>query len=189
MRFKYIYQTSVSGHCMRFISKTCQTVSDISTRYVNFTSFFNLIGAMEYAKQNISDLLCNRIDISQLVITKELTKTEYANKQAHVELAIKMKKRDPGSAPKLGDRVPYVIIAAAKGTPAYQKAEDPIFVLDNRGMPTNFLATFWIHTPTHTYISTIFFTLKTFQEAHVFFFFATLSLFLTLVVECFYWLL
>jgi len=89
-------------------------------------------GAMEYAKQNISDLLCNRIDISQLVITKELTKTEYTNKQAHVELAIKMKKRDPGSAPKLGDRVPYVIIAAAKGTPAYQKAEDPIYVLDNR---------------------------------------------------------
>ena len=45
-----------------------------------------------------------------------------------------MKKRDPGSAPKLGDRVPYVIIAAAKGVPAYQKAEDPIYVLDNRGM-------------------------------------------------------
>ena len=80
-------------------------------------------GAMEYAKRNISDLLCNRVDISQLVITKELTKTEYANKQAHVELAAKMKKRDAGSAPKLGDRVPYVIIAGAKGTPAYQKAE------------------------------------------------------------------
>lgn len=31
----------------------------------------------------ISDLLCNRIDISQLIITKELTKTkeEYAAKQ------------------------------------------------------------------------------------------------------------
>ena len=89
---------------------------------------------MEYAKQNISDLLCNRIDISQLVITKELTKTEYANKQAHVELAAKMKKRDPGSAPKLGDRVPYVIISAAKGVPAYLKAEDPLYVLDNNGM-------------------------------------------------------
>ena len=82
-------------------------------------------GAMEYAKRNISDLLCNRVDISQLVITKELTRTEkdYAAKQAHVELANKMKKRDAGSAPKLGDRVPYVIIAGAKGTPAYQKAE------------------------------------------------------------------
>ena len=46
--------------------------------------------AMEYAKQNISDLLCNRVDISQLVITKELTKTDkdYANKQAHVELGM-----------------------------------------------------------------------------------------------------
>jgi len=46
-------------------------------------------GAIEYAKQTISDLLCNRIDISQLVITKELTKTdsEYAGKQAHCELA------------------------------------------------------------------------------------------------------
>merc|ERR1712165_703843 len=88
-------------------------------------------GAMELAQQCISDLFCNRVDISQLVITKELAKTNYDNKQAHVELANKMKKRDAGSAPKLGDRVPYIIIAASKGTPAYQKAEDPIYVLEN----------------------------------------------------------
>jgi len=75
--------------------------------------------------------LCNRIDLSQLVITKELTKTNYAAKQAHVELAEKMKKRDPGNAPKLGDRVAYVFISAAKGTPAYQKAEDPVYALQN----------------------------------------------------------
>lgn len=87
--------------------------------------------AVEYVKQAISDLLCNRIDISQLVITKELTKHDYAAKQAHVELAAKMKKRDPGTAPKLGDRVPYVITAAAKSAPAYMKAEDPIYVLEN----------------------------------------------------------
>ena len=42
-----------------------------------------------------------------------------------------MRKRDAGSAPQLGDRVPYVIIASAKGTPAYKKAEDPIFVLEH----------------------------------------------------------
>lgn len=90
-------------------------------------------GAVEYVKQTISDLLCNRVDISQLVITKELTKSdkEYTAKQAHVELAAKMRKRDPGNAPKLGDRVPYVIISASKGTPAYAKAEDPIYVLEN----------------------------------------------------------
>ena len=34
-----------------------------------------------------------------------------------------MKKRDAGSAPQLGDRVPYVIIAAAKKTAAYLKSE------------------------------------------------------------------
>ncbi|XP_046862075.1 DNA polymerase delta catalytic subunit-like [Xenia sp. Carnegie-2017] len=91
------------------------------------------MGAVEYTKQVISDLLCNRIDISQLVITKELTKTgeEYSAKQAHSELAERMRKRDAGSAPKLGDRVPYVIIAGAKGMAAYQKAEDPIYVLEN----------------------------------------------------------
>jgi DNA polymerase delta subunit 1 len=74
-------------------------------------------------KEMISDLLCNRLDISQLVITKELAKEDYKAKQAHVELADKMKKRDPGTAPKLGDRVPYVITAAAKNTPAYMKSE------------------------------------------------------------------
>ena len=38
-------------------------------------------------------------------------------------LLFRMRKRDPGSAPKLGDRVPYVIIAGTKGAKAYEKAE------------------------------------------------------------------
>ncbi|XP_045387021.1 DNA polymerase delta catalytic subunit isoform X1 [Lemur catta] len=90
-------------------------------------------GAVAHAQEVISDLLCNRIDISQLVITKELTRAaaDYAGKQAHVELAERMRKRDPGSAPNLGDRVPYVIIGAAKGVAAYMKSEDPLFVLEH----------------------------------------------------------
>jgi DNA polymerase delta subunit 1 len=48
-----------------------------------------------------------------------------------VELAKKMKKRDPATAPAVGDRVPYVIIKAAKGAKAYEKAEDPIYALRN----------------------------------------------------------
>ncbi|VDO52257.1 unnamed protein product [Haemonchus placei] len=89
--------------------------------------------ALEFAKRVISDLLCNKIDISLLIISKELTKSgdKYQAKQAHVELAARMRKRDPGSAPRLGDRVPYVIIASAKNVPAYEKAEDPAFVLKN----------------------------------------------------------
>lgn len=94
---------------------------------------------------------------------------EYAGKQAHVELAERMKQRDAGkrtldsqridcvicfifagSAPSLGDRVAYVIIKGIKGksrlllyyicillmsspsgAAAYEKSEDPIYVLEN----------------------------------------------------------
>lgn len=76
--------------------------------------------------------------MSQLVITKALAKAgsffftslvanskdleliyplslDYAAKQAHVELANRMRARDAGSAPSLGDRVAYVIIKGTKG--------------------------------------------------------------------------
>lgn len=56
---------------------------------------------------------------------------DYDTKAAHVELAKKMKKRDPATAPAIGDRVPYVIVKAAKGAKAYEKAEDPIYALRN----------------------------------------------------------
>ncbi|KII69447.1 DNA polymerase delta catalytic subunit [Thelohanellus kitauei] len=90
-------------------------------------------GAVKHACQTISDLLMNKIDISLLIITKELRKTgeDYANKQPHSELAERLKKRDPGSAPKLGDRVPFVYIMGQKKDRAYEKAEDPLYVLEN----------------------------------------------------------
>jgi DNA polymerase delta subunit 1 len=99
-------------------------------------------GAVEYVKSQISNLLQNKMDISQLVITKSLNKgaeyalglggkkEDYKVKQAHVELAARMRKRDAGSAPQMGDRVPYVIIAGSKGAQTYEKAEDPIYVLE-----------------------------------------------------------
>ncbi|XP_022132709.1 DNA polymerase delta catalytic subunit [Momordica charantia] len=90
-------------------------------------------GAVQYVKNTISDLLMNRVDLSLLVITKGLTKTgdDYEVKAAHVELAERMRKRDAATAPNVGDRVPYVIIKAAKGAKAYEKSEDPIYVLEN----------------------------------------------------------
>ncbi|KAI0514384.1 DNA polymerase delta catalytic subunit [Xylaria bambusicola] len=88
-------------------------------------------GAQEYVKNIISELLQNKIDMSKLVITKALTKESYDAKQAHVELAARMKKRDPGSAPGLGDRVAYVMIKGASGSKNYENSEDPIYVLEN----------------------------------------------------------
>ncbi|XP_042438291.1 DNA polymerase delta catalytic subunit [Zingiber officinale] len=90
-------------------------------------------GAVQYVKNTISDLLMNRVDLSLLVITKGLTKTgsDYNVKSAHVELAEKMRKRDAATAPNVGDRVPFVIIKGTKDAKAYEKSEDPIYVLEN----------------------------------------------------------
>ncbi|TPX08201.1 uncharacterized protein E0L32_001903 [Thyridium curvatum] len=88
-------------------------------------------GAQDYVKDTIAELLQNKIDMSKLVITKALTKDDYAAKQAHVELAQRMKKRDAGSAPGLGDRVAYVMIKGATGSKNFERSEDPIYVLEN----------------------------------------------------------
>jgi hypothetical protein len=98
------------------------------------------------------------VDISNLIVSKSLSgdADDYKNKQPHVELADRMRRRDPGSAPVVGDRVPYVIIQvrqrhapdgprplttsaqAAKGTPVFQKSEDPLYVLENN-IPIDFM--------------------------------------------------
>jgi DNA polymerase delta subunit 1 len=49
-----------------------------------------------------------------------------------VVLAARMRDRDPSSAPVLGDRVPYVMIKGMKGAKAFEKAEDPLYVLENK---------------------------------------------------------
>lgn len=48
-------------------------------------------------------------------------------------LPSRMRKRDPGSAPNLGDRVPYIIIASTKGTAAYMKSEVRVEERERKG--------------------------------------------------------
>jgi len=89
--------------------------------------------AVEYVKGTISDLLLNRLDISNLVITKAFSKaeSEYKGVQAHIALVQRMRQRDPASAPTIGDRVAFVYIKGAKGAKAFERSEDPIYVLDH----------------------------------------------------------
>ena len=87
----------------------------------------------------ISDLFLGKIDISLLIITKGIgkrtesktsEKTTYKAKHAHVELAARMKERDQGVAPGVGDRVAYVFVHSEKGNKGYDKSEDPLVVLE-----------------------------------------------------------
>ncbi|KAK5092634.1 DNA-directed DNA polymerase delta [Lithohypha guttulata] len=86
--------------------------------------------AQDYVRETISSLLQNKVDLSMLVITKQYTKHEYDNKQAHVELAKRIEKRG-GTSAALGDRIAYVIVKGRGDSKAYEKSEDPIFVLEN----------------------------------------------------------
>ncbi|KAF2758969.1 DNA polymerase delta catalytic subunit [Pseudovirgaria hyperparasitica] len=106
-----------------------QTVIETSLRMLLIDR--DVSGASDFVKETISDLLQNKIDMSNLVITKALSKETYDGKQAHVELAKRMKDRDSGSAPALGDRVAYVIIKGPAGAKNFEKSEDPIYVLEN----------------------------------------------------------
>lgn len=91
--------------------------------------------ALNYTKGIISDLLQNKTDLSMLVITKGLNKTgegdDYKVKQGHIELSKRMRQRDPGSAPVLGERIAYVVVDKGKNIPMYQKSEDPVYALEN----------------------------------------------------------
>ncbi|ODV77775.1 uncharacterized protein CANTADRAFT_26837 [Suhomyces tanzawaensis NRRL Y-17324] len=109
----------------------CRMVQNVITKVLDFIlEDRDVEKAQRFVKQTIADLLQNRIDLSQLVITKAFTKHDYAAKQAHVELAERMRKRDAGSAPTLGDRVAYVIIKSSSDK-NYEKSEDPLYVLEN----------------------------------------------------------
>ena len=73
----------------------------------------------------LSDLLGNKLDLSLLVISKQLSRAaeDYANSNLpHVQLAERMKKRDASSAPAVGDRVAYVVIKGAKDAKLYERA-------------------------------------------------------------------
>lgn len=90
--------------------------------------------AIDYVRSVVADLWRGEIDIRQLVISKALGKKgeeDYAAKAAHVELAEKLRKRDPQSAPRVGDRVSYVVIAGSAGAKVYERAEDPRYAVAN----------------------------------------------------------
>jgi len=93
----------------------------------------DVVGAIEFSKGIISDILQNKVDLSLLIITKAYSRDAeaYKSPQAHIKLAQKMAKRDPATAPAVGDRIPYVIVRGDKKSKMSEKAEDPLYVLQN----------------------------------------------------------
>lgn len=112
----------------------CNLVKNVIETCLNKILFEkNVEGAKLYVKNIVRDLYQGKIDLSLLVISKAITKAgdKYASKQAHVELAEKMKKRGDENAANLGNRVGYIMVQKGKKVAGYDKAEDPVYVLEH----------------------------------------------------------
>lgn len=108
----------------------CELVRDVIQTCLNKILFNKDVdGAVNYVKETVRDLYLGRVDLSRLVISKTYTKPIYANKQAHTELIEKLKRR--GLSVGIGERVPYIIVKGDKKMLAYEKSEDPVYVLEN----------------------------------------------------------
>ena len=95
--------------------------------------------AIDYVHGQLRLLLTGKIDMSQLIISKGLSKTEKhyeesTSRQTHAELAKRIKKRSAVTGetiPHTGDRVKFVITDGHKNAKTYELAEDPLYVMQN----------------------------------------------------------
>jgi DNA polymerase I len=96
------------------------------------------VRSVVFRLQNL-DLTHDSSILEDLTLTRRYTKgtVSYKNKQPHVQLVEKIKKRG-GQVPGVGDRVPFVIIQGKRGSKSKElfvnRAEDPAYVLE-RNLP------------------------------------------------------
>jgi len=88
------------------------------------------VAAVKMAREAKEKLITGNVDPGDLVLTKSLA-AEYKVQMPHVEVVKKMRARNPGSEPQIGNRVPFVVIKA-KGERLFEKAEDPVWAADNK---------------------------------------------------------
>ncbi len=84
--------------------------------------------AISLVRETINELKAGKIPVEKLTIFKGITKSpdKYDGMLPHIELAKKMARRNPAEAPRVGDRIGFVII---RGNQMLSKrAEDPKYV-------------------------------------------------------------
>ncbi len=94
----------------------------------------NVVRACEIVREGSMALAEGKMKMGLLTMSQSL-KAEYANPQsiAHKVLADRMAARDPGTAPTVGDRVPYVFIKAPSAKLKGDMIESPAYVRE-RGL-------------------------------------------------------
>ncbi len=110
------------------VSDTMRSVLDIILKEGDVQKAINFVRSIQ------ENLRKGEIPIDKLTIIKGITKSidSYEGVQPHIELARKMGVRNPGEAPKVGDRIGFIIV---RGNQMLSKrAEDPEYIKKN-GIP------------------------------------------------------
>lgn len=94
--------------------------------------------SIEFLKKNLDSIVERKIPIDKLIITKQL-RSDYKNplQIAHKVLADRIAEREPGNAPKPGDRIDFVYIETPepkKGEKVLQGdcIENPHYIINNK---------------------------------------------------------
>ena len=141
-RYMYVEWTDPKKHNGEIEAKGVELVRRDNCPYVKETldavlhpiMFENNVQlGVSRAEEFIDNLLTGNVDIKKLILSKNL-KNDYKKPEtiAHYQLVQKMILRDPNSAPKPGDRVPFVYVDI--GDPkalSWKKVEDPEYVVQN----------------------------------------------------------
>ena len=99
--------------------------------------------AQTFVNQKLLDVLENRIPLEKFIISKSL-RDDYKNPEqiAHRVLADRMAARDPGTAPKVGDRVQFVFVAENKDKGKQGERIEEVGYVRSRGLTPD--ASFYI---------------------------------------------
>ncbi len=84
--------------------------------------------SIDIVRKTIDELKAGKVNVDDLTIVKGITKSpeRYDGMLPHIELAKKMARRNPTEAPRMGDRIGFVIV---KGNQMLSKrAEDPKYI-------------------------------------------------------------
>ena len=124
-----------------FVREVCKELLDVILESKNRE------GAKQVAHSRAVELLDGRVPMDKLILSQKLadsySKTvknpdgSVNNHDAvnlpHVKVVQKMRKREPGSEPQSGDRVPFVLIKTdIKNAKQFEIAEDPKWVAQNK---------------------------------------------------------
>ena len=106
--------------------------------------------AQAFVTQKLVDVLENRVPLEKFIVSKSL-RDDYKNPEqiAHRVLADRMESRDPGTAPKVGDRLQFVFVAENKHKGKQGERIEEVGYVKSKGLTpdTSFYITNQIQNP------------------------------------------